>query len=252
MGANKIVTDSEGERYSSKAELILTGAAIVLLYFTLFVSNAGKLEPTNLPDSTALSPEHARAILDESRVKLREGKFEESLALVRQLHEAFPESHIYLEQMALLFQKLDRPADEADALEKYMLRSPVPLDACPRIGVLYEKLGQPEKAESAFERCLGYDPRNPDVILYLARIRERAGQLDAAEKMYREGLALSPNYPDLSVGLARIFLQRGDVPQAKRLLEAVLQREPRHSDALEAVKSVSDRENRPGSKTDAR
>src|ERR1051326_6892346 len=198
---------------------------LALFYWALFMNPGGVR-------GSSLTSEEARVLVDRSRQLFREEKYEEALGPVLKLYRAYPDSHIYAEQVARIFHKLHRYKEEAELWEEFRENAPRPEEACPHIGQAYDALGSPKEAISGYEWCLAQDPNNADSIFYLAHAVERDRQYDRAGDLYRRGLSLAPNYSDLSIGLARVLLHQGRVAEAKAAISDVLQRQPKNSDAL--------------------
>jgi len=187
-----------------------------------------------LPDanSVALTPEKSQELQDESAVMRRFGKWNRALAPTLRLHAAYPENHIYIGQLAEIYDHMGRYADESAMWEAYVEHAPRPIEACPQIGQAYEKQGKETRAIAAFEKCLTFEANNPDSLFYLARALERSGQTDRAASLYQLGVAASPGYSDLETGLARMRLRQGKPEEARDLAAAVVRQSPNNTDAL--------------------
>jgi len=182
--------------------------------------------------SSSLTAEKSRELLNLSNTLFQEGKYPEALTPTLQLHAAFPEDHIYIGRLAEIYDRLGQYHEEAQLWEKFMEHAPLPIEACPQIGLAYEKQGLRQEAIGAFERCLALDPENRDSIFYLANSLERSNQLDRAAELYEHGISIAPNSPDLLLGLARINLRRGNVSAAKEGASIVLAKSPENTDAF--------------------
>ena len=216
-------------RSQAVLRIVIAAGVVGLFYWALFTgSGPGRR-------STAPSPpdaERTKHLAEESRELIRKGDYAAALGRVQALHDAYPSSPIYIDQLAIVLHHLNRPADEAAILEEYLVKSPTPGDGCPRLGLAYRASGREDKALDAFERCLALEPNDPDAILYLALAQERAGRTAEATALYNRGLDLVPDYPDLRLGLARIVLRQGQFEQAKAAAVAVLAKSPDNTDAL--------------------
>ena len=182
--------------------------------------------------NAALDPDESRRLQETATQLLRAEKWSEALEPTLKLHAAYPESHIYIGQLAEIYNHLGRYRDEAAMWEEFLLRSPQPIEGCPQIAEAYTRQGLEAQAISAYEKCLAFEPYNPDSILFLARARERAGEVDRAAELYQRGIAVSPAYPDLETGLARMRLRQGKAEEARTLAAQVLKQSPTNTDAL--------------------
>lgn len=207
------------------AGVLLPLAVLGLYYWGLYVNPVH-----SQMDSTAV--EKSREMLANSRTLLREGKYEDALAVTRQLYDAYPENHIYIEQIAGILGRLNRFEEESQFWEKFFEHSPRPIDACPQLGESYRKQGKLEETIKACERCLELDPKNPDSVFFLARAYELSGRIDRAKELYEQGVAISPGYPDITLGLARAYLRKGKPSKARELADTVLRTTPDNVDAL--------------------
>lgn len=179
-----------------------------------------------------LGPETARALQDQSAVMRRYGKWARALPPTLQLHESYPESHIYIAQLAEIYHHLSRYREEAAMWEAFWMRAPLPVEACPQIADAYQDQGLAKEAISALERCLALEPESPDHIFNLARALERNGEMERAAALYAHGLAVRPEDPDLTVGLARVRLRQGKLAESRALAGSVLEHTPKNADAL--------------------
>jgi tetratricopeptide (TPR) repeat protein len=159
-------------------------------------------------------------------------RYAEALSPLEQLHRKLPRNLVYIEQLARVYRKLDRPVQEAAMLERFIELSPKPADACPRIGLVYKKLDKTEEAIGAFERCATFDPDDPDIMFQLGLLYERHGRRPAAAELYRRGAQLDPKNPDLAIGMARTHLHQGDSRSALAHVLPALARRPKDADGL--------------------
>lgn len=208
--------------------LLLVAAPVVLAVFAWGLYQTG----TPAADNGAINPSKTRLLQQESSLMRHYGQWEKALAPALKLHNAYPDSHLYIQQLAEIYSHLGRPAEEAALWEQFLVHAPRPIEACPQIGKAYQKAGQTQRAIGAMERCLAFEPKNPDSIFYLAHTLELAGELDRAADLYEQGSALSPDYADMRIGLARLRLRQGKLPEAKTAAEAIVNEAPKDVDAL--------------------
>ncbi len=206
----------------------LPSLALPVFYWALFVppgsgTGAGTSEP---------KPDQLRLLRTDSESLINAGKFEQALKPALQLTAAEPGNHAYLRSLAQVYNGLGRFADEAHTWESFEESAPVPIEACPQIGIAYLKQTRVEEAFRVLEHCYELDKDNADSIFYLALTWERKGNPGRAAELYRQGLAVAPEYTDLQVGLARTDLHLGKSKEAREAAEQVLSREPSNVDAL--------------------
>jgi tetratricopeptide (TPR) repeat protein len=179
-----------------------------------------------------LSLEQTREILALSRKNLREHKLQDALELTEKLHKAYPQNHIYLEQLASIYHTLERYKEEAESWELYMKYSPTAVEACPQIGEAYRRQGLIQETLNACQRCLALDEKNVDSLFFLGLAYERSNQLEKAAEFYQRAIQLHPPYEDPRIGLARVSLRQGKTAKAQELISKVYEQTPNNVDGL--------------------
>jgi tetratricopeptide (TPR) repeat protein len=191
--------------------------------------------------ANGLTVEATRELVDQKKKLLLEKKYDQALPAMLRLHQAFPENHIYIGDLANVYQALGRYGDEAQMWEKYLQYAPLPGEGCPQIAIAYQKQLRPMEAEKAFERCYIIDP-DSDNILFYAHALEMKGDYRKAQALYEQGVKRSPNYADMNLGLARVQMFQGQLGAARLRVLAVLKRSPDYVDALLVAGMVCTRE----------
>jgi tetratricopeptide (TPR) repeat protein len=205
----------------------LPSLALLIFYWALLVPFGSRFK-----HGSARTPEQMRRLIEQTQSLMSAGKFTLALEPALALAAADPESHVYLRHLAQIYHGLERWPDEAHAWEQFQEHAPLPVEACPQIGIAYLKQSRIDEASRAFQHCYDLDNENADSIFYLALSFERKGDLQRAAEFYQHGLKINPDYADLQVGLARTQLQMGRPEQARRGIEKVLEQEPSNVDAL--------------------
>jgi tetratricopeptide (TPR) repeat protein len=208
--------------------LALPSLVLYLFYWMLLVHPAR--EPGAA--SAKMSAEESRRLVERSTNLLRANRYKDALDVVLRLHQADPNNHVYLSDLAAIYGNLNRFDEEARYWEMFFERAPLPIEACPQIGAAYQKQSKMKEAVNAFERCLALEPGNSDSLFYLAHALERQGDYARAASLYKRGLASSPDYADLRIGLARTELRQGRPDEARKMSVQVLQRSADNVDAL--------------------
>jgi tetratricopeptide (TPR) repeat protein len=175
--------------------------------------------------------EKLRALIDGSKAALREQRYEDALASLTQLTELQPKNHVYLWERAGVLRALRRPRDEVEALEAYVKVSPLPDDACPRLGFLYLEIGKKAEALDAFKRCAAFNPNSLEDQFHYGHALEREGDVDAALAVYEQALVRGSN-GDVEAGRGRMLLRKGRAAAADEAVAPTLRRNPNNSDAL--------------------
>ncbi len=232
--------------------LLLAGGTLGLFWVALFVSdavNSGTADtaPVSAPASAAapaaadnMAHEKAAkpdaAALDAALVASREAfsteRWQDALVPTETIVKHFPGQHVYLARLAEIYNKLERPKDEAATWELYMDRAPLPAEACPAIGYAYRRLDQGDKVLDAFERCYQSDTKNPELAFFAGLANEWLSRFDQAQQYYDRAIAIATTHHDSEVGLARLQLHRDKLSDALARATAVLRKVPTHVDAL--------------------
>ena len=207
---------------------------VVLAAFYLVLYSPFGIFGKHGPGRRTLSSVEAQKLDNASRTLMSQQKFQDALAPTLELHEVYPENHIYISRLAEIYDHLERYGEEAQMWELYLDRAPTPVEGCPQYGQAYQKWGDDHDKEAiaAFERCLSLDPTNTDSIFFLAHALELQGEWDRAATLYEKGIAISPNYTDLQLGLARCRVRQDRPEDARAAAERVLAKNPDKSDAL--------------------
>lgn len=175
------------------------------------------------------------AALDRTLVASRDAfvarRFEEALAPTLQLVEALPGQPMYLERLALTYQALDRPGDEARAWEEFVDASATPIEGCPMLAEAYRRLGDEPASLERYERCLSFDPKNVDMLLHLGQAYLRAGRRSDARRVLEQGLGYAPQYGDYYLVLGVLDFAEDRTARARERFERFLELAPqRHSE----------------------
>ncbi len=205
------------------ASALLAGG-LAFLAFTGF-------PPPGIGPDVARQVEATRQMTAAARTNIERGEFALALPPAEKLHKLYPENHIYIEQLATVYNGLHRFHDEGEMWEQFLLHAPVPIEGCPQVGVAWRKDGQTSKALDSLKRCLAIEPNNPDVLYQLGYTSEHADPATSAS-YYREGLKHQPTNPDLILGLGRIGLNQGRAREATADASRVLSRNPDNPDAM--------------------
>lgn len=182
-------------------------------------------------DPNHLSQTAAREILGQGRKLLVEEKYEEALTPFLRLHKAFPENHIYQQNLAQSYEHLERYKEADEMWEQFLQNSPTPIEACPQIGLDYRAQGKTREAFHAFERCHTIE-ENADTLLFYANALEREGQFRKALELYQKAVLRAPDYSDVVVGLARAEARTGKAVAARPLIDKILENKPDDVEAL--------------------
>jgi len=181
-----------------------------------------------------LSIAKAQRLLARGQELMREQRFEDALRPTLELYKAYPENSSYIDQLARIYNKLERWSDEAAMWEQYLVYAPIPSDGCPQIGLAYRRLEREDLAYKAFERCLALE-ENSDNLMFMGHALERKGKYKEADGLYGKALKRSPGYPDVIIGKARCEIRLGKAAVAKERVLKLLETRADNADALLAA-----------------
>lgn len=229
--------------------LALALTTLTVFWLALFVSDAANTPPpapvtataapagsTGAPAATAAESEADAARIDgllvESRDAFASGRWQDALEPTKAIAARFPGQHVYLARLAEIYNKLERPADEAATWELFMDRAPLPAEACPAVGNAYRRIGKYDLALSAFDRCFQADTKNAELAFFVGLGNEWLTRFGPAEEYYQRAITIATTHFDSEVGLARLRLHRNQLAEALARASAVLKKSPKHVDAL--------------------
>lgn len=204
----------------------LAGAAVVLAvyYWTLFAS------PPPSPRDAAET--ELQQDIQASLTLFNANRFADALEPTERIVERWPTQAMYHERLALIFQKLERPSDEARQWEAMMATSPTPIDACPMVAEAYRRDHREALALAAFERCAALQPSNPDFHLFLGQALLRADRKAEARRAFEQGLAIDASYPDLHLLIGIRQFDDGQLAEARVSFERFLALAPSRRDEV--------------------
>lgn len=230
--------------------LALAVTTLTVFWLALFVSKAANAPADTAPVAAAAAPVGAAGapaataaeteadaaridgLLVESREAFGSGRWQDALEPTKAIAERFPGQHVYLARLAEIYNKLERPADEAATWELFMDRAPLPAEACPAVGNAYRRIGKYDLALSAFERCFQSDNKNAELAFFVGLGNEWLTRFGPAEEFYQRAITIATTHFDSEVGLARLRLHRNQLAEALTRASAVLKKSPKHVDAL--------------------
>ncbi len=213
---------------SAIRRIILAAATVALFYWHLWATTGSPVAG----GSSAATEAMERVRAQQVKQLLAGHRFADALKPCLQLYDDFPENHIYVEQLATIYENLPDLENAAAMWSRYIDQSPTPADGCPHLTRVYLRLGRYEQSIDAARRCTELEPQNPDLIFELAHAHEISNHVDEAERLYRGGLALAPDNDDFRIGEGRLRLRQGRPADAETMAEAVLRRAPQNTDAL--------------------
>lgn len=204
----------------------LAGAAIVLgiYYWTLIA------QPATTP--AYLVETQLQEDIQSSLALFSANRFADALEPTKRIVEHWPSQAMYHERLALIYQKLERPADEAVEWEAMMVTSPTPIDACPMVAIAYRRLNRADQELDALTRCAAFQPPNPDFQLQLGQALLRSDRKAEARQAFERGLEIDASYPDLHLVMGIRQFDDGQHQEARVSFERFLALAPERRDEV--------------------
>jgi tetratricopeptide (TPR) repeat protein len=215
----------EADAASPPTRVVFAVAALALFQWSVY----GQVSMATTAEINA--GDKLRNLITLSQAAVRDKRYEEALLPLEELTRLQPKNHVYWWERAAVAEAMGRPTDEIAALEEYTKVSPLPGEACPRLGILYEQIGQKAESLDAFRRCAAFSPNDLVDAFYYGHALERDGQIDKALETYESALKLGVNGDD-EAGLGRMLLRKGKPAAAYKAVLPTLQRNANNSDAL--------------------
>lgn len=137
-----------------------------------------------------------------------------------------PGNSVLIDDIALLYLELGRPADAARYFEESVRLRPDNPEGHFNLATALASAGQADKAERELEEALRLKPEYGAAHTNLANLLSDTGRGAAAESHYVEALRLSPSSARALNGLAVLRMSQGAMDQAELLLQHAIASEP--------------------------
>ncbi|MBI4472403.1 MAG: tetratricopeptide repeat protein, partial [Acidobacteria bacterium] len=143
----------------------------------------------------ALDPGNARGLFHLATARYRQGRFDESIELVRKSIEAQPANVRSRNLLAVLYASvLQHDRAEAEFL-RIIEDQPNDFISYNNYGLFLLQRGRYNEARHQFERSIDIDPENAQGFVGVAETLRQSGSLRLAQQWYRKALKLAPDHP---------------------------------------------------------
>jgi len=199
----------------------------------------------------------ARHILGARLVN--EGRIEEALPLLLEVHRAAPEDLDATANLAIALAKLGRNEEAEPLLREVLLRAPARTDIRSELARILVASGRDEEAETVLRRAPARDldpdlrrnvalalwgqgkrdealaeieaviARTPDFAMAHmthGQLLEELGRPDEARHAFESALEIDPRYVEARLTLARLLVRAGDLESAERELQRAVAEDP--------------------------
>jgi tetratricopeptide (TPR) repeat protein len=147
-----------------------------------------------------------------------EGRFQEALQLLERAARLAPDDIAVRNALSLCLQRLDRPAEALQHVDRLLKDHPNLAFAHASRGNALIAMGALGKAQQSHQRAVELDPENLAAQGALASIATHRGDHEAARGWARKVLATIPGYPDAVLSLAAAELASGSTDSAQMLI----------------------------------
>jgi tetratricopeptide (TPR) repeat protein len=204
----------------------------MVLYLIYFMFVLHPYDPQEPDGASKRAAERFMLMLRKGRALAEEGKLAPAYEIVKKLRADAPSDIEVLRLNAEVCHKLGQYKEEAAVWEEFMVKAPLPVEACPGICIAYRLAGDRSKFYDSAQRCLALNDRDPDALLFVAMFHEHQGNHAEARRLLDRAVVVSPEYMDLVIARARVGVRLGEHAQARKLIDGVLSRRPEDPDAL--------------------
>jgi tetratricopeptide (TPR) repeat protein len=152
----------------------------------------------------------------------QEGRFEDSLRLLERAVAIAPGDVGARNALSMCLQRLDRPAEALDHVDKLLKMHPTLGFAHANKGNALISLGLLGRAKQSHLRALELEPGNFVAMAALGSIATHRGEHGEARQWAERTLAASPGFPDAVLSLAAADLANGATARAETLLQQLI------------------------------
>lgn len=176
---------------------------------------------------------------------LRAGDETEALQFYRQALDAQPEDESNAQlriELANLMASHGRWWQAERVLQEGLRHHPDQVQLLEQLGLLYQKLEQEKQAQATWERVLKVAPEHPMAreqmairLTHRAWNHENVEQYDEAEALYLQALEYAPQDMGIKLDLADMYHVRGTHDEAARVIDEILAQSPNDPQVIESV-----------------
>jgi len=188
------------------------------------------------------SAEVGGALLDSGNALLKEGRYDEALAVFEEFAVKFPEIYaVHLNIGNALMEKGDLDRAEAEfksvldkngpALEDLRKQKDTSLKALSALGEVALKRGDFETAQAFFRRALEISPEDPSAAYNVGEIFFSNQKTDEAIAFFELAIKIKKDWPKAYHRLGLVCLNKGDFPKALENLKKFLELDPQNPEA---------------------
>ncbi len=182
------------------------------------------------------------SLLDSGNALLREGRYDEALAVFEEFAVKFPEIYaVHLNIGSALMEKGDLDRAEAEFKSVLEKNGPAPEDlkkqkdtslkALSGLGEVALKRGDFETAQGFFRKALEISPEDPAAAYNVGEIFFSNQKIDDAISFFELATRIKSDWPRAYHRLGLVYLNKGDLPKALENLKTFLELDPQNPEA---------------------
>jgi len=164
--------------------------------------------------------------LAEARRHVRHGRYDEAIALFRQLLDADDTDPALHDAIGSAYFLAGQPREAAVHFERITRLTTNPGKALINLGAVYNKTGEHQKAVDAIRKGLQYEKRSIEGYYNLGVAHRKLGQYATAVTAYKEALRLDPKFAEAHQNLGNVYLDQGLPEQAAAHYRKALELRP--------------------------
>lgn len=174
-----------------------------------------------------------------ARWDARNGRWDASIALYRDLSSRCPDSVAVRQALVETALRAGRPQDALSAAREWVALDTTTVAGFVALGRAQLAVGETVAARAAFDRALSLDPADVEALSWASSHRERSDP-SAARSLLEKFLILNPEQDDVRARLAEMQQTQGDFAGAEKSWKKVLEQDPDNPDARMALAGLYD------------
>ena len=228
QGAVRLIRKALKFDSSNAKALINLGAALTTLGH---YDEAGRV----LEEVIGKLPDSAEALGNLAAVRENQERNTEASGLYRAAAERNPGNSKYLKRWAETAFAVEDWSGAATAFERYLAMVPDDTAARNDMALALQRLNRPEDAIESLQRSVGEQPDSAMIHGNLANALAQSGRLAEAEHHFRRSAALAPDDWRMQINLANFLWETARIDEAGRLSEKIIADRPDDVALIERV-----------------
>jgi arylsulfatase A-like enzyme/Tfp pilus assembly protein PilF len=186
-----------------------TAAKLASLGYVWSAPGAGGKEQRDPKDMVEV-----RRVLVEAQSLMDAGRYGESIEKFRQVLRQDPENPSPLNQIGLIFYRMEIPDSALAYLKVASTKDPMSAGTHHNLAALYEKIGDLDMALEEYEKTLRFNPSSVEDLVALGNLRLQRGDPKGALEDFRRAVALDQKNADGYAGMADAAVREGRYQEA--------------------------------------